>query len=436
MSIELAAEGLRPPSRSPIKRSLSDFQQLFLTTAMVSTLLAAVVIAGVVALFASATALPGIATGMAGGLIGLWVQRRGSGRLAAQVFLGAMAVGILLAAGAEPLPESIGSGAISYMLLACFASVMLDPRTYVVFGGVCWAATVGLVIRVMPHLESETAAGEAVVAIAFVGTAFVVLHLISRYTNQTIVELEQARRAAEEASRTKSQFLANMSHELRTPLNAIIGYAEMISEEVEDDVVVQDVGRIHRSGTHLLGLINELLDLARIEAGQMPVFAERFTLLPEVQAAVDPLGSVLAARGNRVELEVAPSLNLCSDRIKIRQVLTNLLGNANKFSSDNTIVVRATRIEDRMRIEVIDRGIGIPRDRLDALFQPFVQVDSSSTRRHGGTGLGLALVQQFAQMLDGEVRIESTLGQGTTVTVELPDILASEVSIPPIESGQ
>ena len=248
-------------------------------------------------------------------------------------------------------------------------------------------------------------------------------------------ELEERIAALRLADRAKSAFLANMSHELRTPLNAIIGYSEMLLEEGESlDVgeITADLRRIQSAGKHLLALINDILDLSKIEAGKMDLFLETFptrTLVEDVVATVRPL---LDARGNRLEVVLAPTVGTQrADLTKCRQILLNLLSNAGKFTERGVVTLTAEPVTPddgvpALRFAVTDSGIGMTPEQLEKLFRPFTQADESTTRRFGGTGLGLTITRHFAQMMGGDVTVESTFGQGTTFTVLLP----AEVVVP------
>ncbi|EFO80534.1 Signal transduction histidine kinase [Oscillochloris trichoides DG-6] len=249
-------------------------------------------------------------------------------------------------------------------------------------------------------------------------------------------ELERARDAAEAASRAKSTFLANMSHELRTPLNAIIGYSELLIEDAVDaqeEDLESDLRRIHRAGTHLLGLISDILDISKIEAGKMDLRYEYFALPPmlsDVDLTVAPLAS---QRGNRYITQYSGQPgSIYADPVRVRQILINLLGNACKFTENGTISLRIAIEGDdyaaghdkstgnAILFEVTDTGIGMSEDQMARLFQPFTQADDSTTRKYGGTGLGLALTRYFCQMMGGTVDVVSRLGQGSTFMVRLP----------------
>ena len=242
-----------------------------------------------------------------------------------------------------------------------------------------------------------------------------------------ITELSEARREAEGANRAKSQFLANMSHELRTPLNAIIGYSEMLQEEAQDigvETFIPDLAKINTAGKHLLALINDVLDLSKIEAGKMEVFLETFdvdAMLDEVLMTISPM---VSKNNNTLVFERDDQLgSMHADLVKVRQMLLNLLSNACKFTEDGVITVRVHRTADEFTFAVRDSGIGMTPDQLGRLFESFTQAESSTSRRYGGTGLGLALTRRFSEMLGGAVTVESTPGEGSTFTLRLPTVV-------------
>jgi signal transduction histidine kinase len=241
-------------------------------------------------------------------------------------------------------------------------------------------------------------------------------------------ELEEKRQQLEIASRYKSEFLANMSHELRTPLNAIIGYSEMLQEEAADlgyEDFTSDLQKINASGKHLLALINDILDLSKIEAGHMDLYLETFDLanmIHDVETTVQPL---VEKNANTLVVQCTDNLGtMRADLTKVRQALFNLLSNACKFTKQGAVALEVRRQAaagaEWITFRVRDTGIGMTSAQMGRLFQAFSQAEASTARQYGGTGLGLAITKRFCQMMGGDVTVESELGKGATFTIRLP----------------
>ena len=264
---------------------------------------------------------------------------------------------------------------------------------------------------------------------------------------QTESAMQLALEAAESANRAKSTFLANMSHELRTPLNAIIGYSEMLQEEAEElgsCESVSDLEKICSAGKHLLSLIDDILDISKIEAGRMDLYLESFDIHNLIESAVATARPLVEKNGNTLEVYCPDNLHtMHADMTKVRQVLLNLLSNAAKFTQNGRIAIGVERIKNEqlkmknqeessqilisnsefLSFRVADTGIGMTQEQLERVFQPFTQADASTTREYGGTGLGLAISQRFCQMMGGSIEVSSSLGAGTTFTVLLPSAI-------------
>ena len=268
-------------------------------------------------------------------------------------------------------------------------------------------------VRAVPILESDGTLRE------WVGT-----HTDITERKEAEAAIEAARAAAEAANAAKSQFLANMSHELRTPLSAVIGYSEMVQEELEDlgqPDLIADMKKIEANARHLLGLINDVLDISKIEADRVEIHAEDFDVAAVIQDVAATVEGLIAKKNNTLALDLGDDLGTAhTDVTKLRQCLINLLSNAAKFTENGRISLAADRVGADLRIRIADTGIGMTHEQVGKLFERFTQADASTTRRFGGTGLGLAITRAFAEMLGGAIAVESRDGEGTTFTLTLP----------------
>jgi signal transduction histidine kinase len=245
-------------------------------------------------------------------------------------------------------------------------------------------------------------------------------------------EIEAKSRQLAVASEHKSQFLANMSHELRTPLNAILGYTELIIDDIYGEVPVKMRGvleRVQTNGRHLLGLINDVLDLSKIEAGQLTLSLTDYSIADVVQTVLTAVEPLAAAKHIVLKSELPPNLPRAhGDERRIAQVLLNLVGNAIKFTDIGEVAVRASAANGSFTIAVRDTGPGIPESDHGRIFEEFQQADTSSTRKKGGTGLGLAIVKRIVEMHGGRIGVESCLGQGSTFAFTLPVTVDKQVA--------
>ena len=278
--------------------------------------------------------------------------------------------------------------------------------------------------------------------------------LIQRVAEYT-EDLQEAKIAAEAANRSKSAFLANMSHELRTPLNAIINYSEMLQEDAQDsgsEDFLPDLERIQTAGKHLLDMISDILDISKIEAGHVTLYLENFDVAKMIEEVMTTAQPLVEKKGNALALKTQGELGMMyADQPKVRQILLNLLSNAAKFTEAGVITIGVERIKNQktkptkhsknndellsglnynsqvLIFRVSDTGIGMTDEQLQQIFKPFTQADVSTTRKYGGTGLGLTISQRLCQILGGEISVESQDGKGSTFIVSLPERVTMQV---------
>jgi signal transduction histidine kinase len=244
-------------------------------------------------------------------------------------------------------------------------------------------------------------------------------------------EIDEKSRELAEASQHKSQFLANMSHELRTPLNAIIGLTDMMvgnAARFGTEKALEPLRRVLSAGRHLLALINDILDLSKIEAGRMELNLASFSLAPVIDEVVKTIEPLAAKNGNQVGVHCDGEIGtMRADQMRLRQALLNLMSNANKFTERGTITIDAHHRQenggDWITLAVKDTGIGMTPEQMGKLFQEFSQASSSTASKYGGTGLGLVISRRFCQMMGGDIMVESEVGRGSTFTIRLPRIV-------------
>jgi PAS domain S-box-containing protein len=250
--------------------------------------------------------------------------------------------------------------------------------------------------------------------------------LLEAKVKERTEDLAVARDEALAANQAKSTFLANMSHELRTPLNAIIGYSELLIEDVDSDLLgphMKDLSQIRKAGKHLLGLISDILDLSKIEAGHMTLHLERVNVAALINDVCSTILPLIEVNNNKFVVDSPSIKEMMADSTRLRQVLYNLLSNAAKFTHDGEVRLAVTNEQDDgewLKITVEDTGIGLSEGQKVSIFDPFTQADESISTNFGGTGLGLAIAREFCRMMDGDITVSSELGKGSKFVVRLP----------------
>jgi len=341
-----------------------------------------------------------------------------------------IAASLLIFGGAVGIPTPTGRVAQAYMFfpVLIWAALRFGQRgaitaAFTVSVIAVWGTAIGHGPFVRPALHQSLIALQAFMGIA--AATFLVLAASISERRRAEDEMRLAHARAAEANRAKAEFLAVMSHELRTPLNAISGYVDLLSLGVDGKLTEKQqssLSRIQLNQQHLLSLIDDVLSFAKIEAGRLNVDVRSVA----INGIVETLEALVRPELERKDLVFlyepsADTLSARADPEKLRQILLNFLANAIKFTPEGgRVQVGAEPYEEFVRVWVSDTGIGIPSDMIAHVFEPFFQVEQGTTRRYPGIGLGLAIARDLANAMNGEVRIESTLGQGTTISLLLP----------------
>ncbi len=371
------------------------------------------------------------AVGLGGAMALLRAGRLG---MAARVSLAVWGLQALVTGWVGDPAPALSMGAASFALSVGLAS-LLDPswvRRWAAVQAVGWVALVG----------GRNALGDGAVVGEALGPTLVipavlllllgqVMWVVARYRDEAIGAAVTSRAdtaAAEAATHAKSAFLATMSHELRTPLTAVLGYTELVRESLADGDTADagdDLQRIERAGRHLLELVNNVLDLSKIEAGELELESIPFSVDDVMAAVVDAVEPLFEGQGNQLSVRGTHGLRAVGDPLRLRQVLLNLVGNANKFTDHGQVAVSVGTTGDVLRLEVQDTGTGMTAEQLEQVFLPFKQADDSTTRRYGGTGLGLAISQLLVDAMGGDIDVRSEVGKGTSFVVRVPLLAAA-----------
>ncbi len=357
--------------------------------------------------------------------------------LRGRVDAAALLVGVNLSVAVTGFNFGVGDGVHDVAWLLSFNMIVVGTALRSSKIWIYWVVNVGLYLMTFAAVPSHymgapgNPARGPFMLIVLTAMAMSIYVLVVSHENQFQRATEatkiakQAQQTAQESSRAKSMFLANMSHELRTPLNAITGYAELILEELDDELldpesVSDDLTSIKHSSAHLLSLINDVLDLSKIESGKMELVYARFDLGAMIADVVMLMQPAAQQKNNRLVCDGLLTLMIDSDEMRVRQVLLNILSNALKFTEQGEVSLSLSATESMAEVVIRDTGIGMSPEQLERVFDAFTQADSSTTRRYGGTGLGLTLCRNFVVLLQGELVAESVEGQGSTFTMRLP----------------
>ncbi len=332
--------------------------------------------------------------------------------------------------GPAILLDGIWAACIPWLGFCVIAAALIDGRrSGLIWLGVCSAALLGLyaawVFDILPEPVAPLGLRWPLATFTHLGFLTVLASIgiaASAAVDQQRHELEQARQDALDASRSKSMFLAQMSHELRTPMNAVLGYTEMLLEDA-DGQDAADLTRIHRAGTHLLGLVNDVLDLSKVEAGQLKLADEAVRITTVLRDVLDQTGPLLESKRNEARLD-GPDAWVRGDARRLRQCVLNLVANANRFTRDGTLTLRVRLEGPEVHVEVQDTGVGMDAEQVARVFEPFVQVHAPSGDLGdvGGTGLGLAIVRELVRRMGGRIEVESTPGTGSTFRMVFPKV--------------
>ncbi len=366
-------------------------------------------------------------------LVGAWAAEMLFGLFPAAVIVSAITTACLSVGGPPLFRRALVAVLVGAVLVGLSTGFEVSLGSSVVASGICLVCL--FLFMSVFGLDSYVQTRRVIRARKEVAEQHAMIRDQVRIIERALQAALDANEDAKAADASKSAFLANMSHELRTPLNAILGYSEILTEDARaagQTAIVADLDKIATAGRHLLGLINEVLDLSKLEAGKTRLHFETFDIAQAVADVVTTVRPVVERNGNRFEIVCPPGIGeMREDTLKVRQVLLNLLANAGKFTKQGVVTLEAGRATandgDWVVFRVRDTGIGIPAETQARLFEPFVQADAGTQKKYGGTGLGLAISRKLCQLMGGDVTLESEPGRGSTFTVRLPVLETEDV---------